>query len=233
MLDYLVLETNELAPLTINAINQHDPGATIRCVPAGKSFVGTALKHSTRLTMVLKSGVVWRGSFSDVPEVAKNYALCASEYAVFANNDKLNHIYALKGSPLALGIKDLSIFVINPELWNDVPETDKGVLKNKRTLNMPRYMNHREDELVADGLASHDCLYYGVLGVNSLALNYVNCLRTRSASVSETLAYLFDHLLPYVNGLDKDDIHFIKKAADKTRSRVGKFRDGLVEINGV
>ena len=233
MLDYLVLETNELAALTINAINQHDPGATIRCVPTGESFVGTALKHSTKLTMVLKSGVVWRGSSSDIPDVAINYPLCASEYAVFADNDKLSHIYQLKGSPLALGMKDLSIFLINPELWDDIPETDKGILKDKRILNMPRYMNHREDELVSDGLAAHDCLYYGVLGLNSLALNYVTCLRNRTASVTETLAYPFDHLTPYVNGLDKNDIHFIRKVADKTQSRVGRLRDGLAKINGV
>lgn len=233
MLDYVVLETNELAPLTINALNQHDPGATITCVPAGESFIGTALQHSTRTTMVLKSGVVWRGSSSDVPEVASNYALCASEYAVFMDNWDQNHIYELKGSRLAYGIKDLSIFIINPDLWDYVPETDKGVLRDKRILKMPRYMNHSEDELVADGLPAHQCLYYGVLGVNSLALNYVDCLCDRSASVTETMAYLFDHLTPYVNGLDKNDIHFITKAADKTRSRVSKLRDGLAEINGV
>ncbi|MEC8230560.1 MAG: hypothetical protein VX061_03870 [Pseudomonadota bacterium] len=233
MLDYVVIETNALAALTINAINEHDPGAKVTCVPRGKSFIGTALQHSTQTTMVLKSGVVWRGSSSDVPEVANNYALCASEYAVFADNNNLNHIYALKDSPLALGIKDLSIFIINPELWDSIPETDSGALKDKRTLNMPRYMNHSEDELIADGLPAHECLYYGVLGVNSLALNYVDCLRNRSASVTETIGYLFDHLTPYVNGLDNNDIYFIKKVADKTCARVAKMRDGLAKINGV
>ena len=233
MLDYLVLETNELSALTVNSIRQHDPSADIRCVPAEESFVGTALRHSNRLTMVLKSGVVWRGSSSDIPEPVQNYALCASEYAVFADNDNLSHIYELKGSPLAGGMKDLSIFIINPDLWDEVPDTDKGVLQGKRLLKMPRYMNHREDELVTEGLPAHNCLYYGVLGINSLALNYVNCLLNKSASVTETLAYVFDHLEPYVNGLDKNDIHFIRKVADKTRSRVGTLRDGLAEINGV
>ena len=94
-------------------------------------------------------------------------------------------------------------------------------------------MNHSEDELVADGLPAHQCLYYGVLGVNSLALNYVDCLRNRSASVTETIGYLFDHLTTYVNGLDNNDIYFIKKVADKTRTRVSKVRDGLAKINGV
>ena len=233
MLDYLVLETNELSALTINSITQHDPGANIRCVPVGESFVGTALKHSDRLTMVLKSGVVWRGSSADIPKSAKDYAVCVSEYAVFADNDKVNHIYELKGSPLALGIKDLSIFIINPEMWNEIPETDKGVLQGKRLLTMPRYMNHREDELIVEGLPAHDCLYYGVLGTSALTLNYVNCLLTKSASVTETIGYVFDHLKPYVNGLDKSDIYFIKKIANKTRSRVGVLRDGLAEINGV
>jgi hypothetical protein len=183
--------------------------------------------------MVLKSGVVWRGSSGDIPEVARNYPLCASEYAVFADNDNLHHIYELKGSPLAEGVKDLSIFIINPDLWGEVPDTDKGVLQGKRLLKMPRYMNHREDELVTEGLPAHNCLYYGVLGVNSLTLNYVNCLLNKSASVTETLAYVFDHLEPYVNGLDKNDIHFIRKVADRTQSRVGRLRDGLAKINGV
>ena len=31
MLDYVVIETNALAALTINAINEHDPGAKITC----------------------------------------------------------------------------------------------------------------------------------------------------------------------------------------------------------
>ena len=233
MLDYLVLETNGLSALTVNSITKHDPGANIRCVPAEESFVGTALRHSNRLTMVLKSGVVWRGSSSDIPEPVQNYALCAGEYGVFVDNDKVSHIYELKGSPVTLGIKDLSIFIINPDMWDKVPDTDKGVLQGKRLLKMPRYMNHREDELVNEGLPAHDCLYYGVLGINSLALNYVNCLLNKSASVTETMAYVFDHLEPYVNGLDKTDIHFIRKVADKTRSRVGTLRDGLAKINGV
>ena len=233
MLDYLIIETNPLAALTVNSISKSDPSAKIKCVPRGSSFIGTALEHATQTTMVLKSGVVWRGSSKDIPEPASNYALCASEYAVFADNDDLSHIYSLKGSPLALGIKDLSIFIINPALWDEAPNSDAGALKNKRILNMPRYMNHSEDELVADGLPAHQCLYYGVLGVNSLALNYVDCLQNKSASVSETMAYLFDHLAPHVDGLDANDIHFIEKTADKTRARVGKLRDGFAQINGV
>ena len=57
-------------------------------------------------------------------------------------------------------------------------------------------------------------------------------LRNRSASVTETIGYLFDHLTPYVNGLDNNDIYFIKKVADKTRARVAKMRDSLAKING-
>lgn len=233
MLDYLVIETNALAALTVNAIAQHDPSAKVKCVPRGKSFIGTALEHATQTTMVLKSGVVWRGSAADIPEPAHNYALSASEYAVFADNDDLGHIYEMKGSPLAGGIKDLSIFLINPVHWDTIPDKDAGAVKDKRTLKMPRYMNHAEDELVADGLPAHQCLYYGVLGVNALALNYVGCLQNRSATVTETMAYLFDHLTPYVDGLDANDAYFINKTANMTRARVAKLRDGFAKINGV
>ena len=107
MLDYVVIETNALAALTINAINEHDPVLNnVYCAVHRLLVLLYNIVHRLRW---LKSGVVWRGSSSDVPEVANNYALCASEYAVFADNDNLNHIYALKDSPLALGIKDLSI----------------------------------------------------------------------------------------------------------------------------
>ena len=67
-----------------------------------------ALQHSTDYDG-LKSGVVWRGSSSDVPEVVNNM-LCVLASMQFADNDNLNHIYALKDSPLALGIKDLHIY---------------------------------------------------------------------------------------------------------------------------
>ena len=44
MIDYLVLETNSLAGATVDSINIHDVGASIKVVEPGDSFIGTAVK---------------------------------------------------------------------------------------------------------------------------------------------------------------------------------------------
>lgn len=233
MIDYLVLETNTLAGATVDSIQMHDVGSSIKVVEPGDSFIGTAVQHATSQTLVLKSGVIWQGCSDDIPVAAKNYPICVSEYAVFADHPKLDHTYELLKSPLALGNKDLSIFIINPEHWKIAPETDKGVISKVKSLNMPRYMNHKDDVLIKEAIPPHDALYYGVLGTSALTLNYVSTILSRDVTANETFAYLFDEVAKYTNGLDAADKEFIRELGEKTRSRVSRLRDGLAKLNGL
>lgn len=233
MIDYLVLETNSLTGATVDSIQMHDIGSSIKVVQPGDSFIGTALRNATSQTLVLKSGVIWQGCSDDIPAVAKNYPICISEYGVFTDHPKLEHTYELLKSPIARGNKDLSIFVINPEHWKVIPETDEGVLSKVKSLTMPRYMNHKDDELIKEAIPPHDALYYGVLGTAALTLNYVSTILSRNVNANETFAYLFDEVAKYTNGLDTADKAFITELGEKTRSRVASLRDGLAKINGL
>lgn len=233
MAQYLVLETNRLAALTYNSIFRHDPDAVVKTVTPDDSFVGTALRYCNEQTIVLKSGVVWRGSQAEVPDIAYNYPICVSEWGVFTDHPRLDHSYGLVNMDVTRGNKDLSVFIINPRFWIKTPETDKGLLGKVKKLNMPRYMNHKDDPLVFDVIPPQQALFYGILGTSAVALNYVSTLLRGNVGVNETVAYLFDHIQPYSAGLDQGDVDAINILADKTRSRVGKLRDGLAEINGV
>lgn len=233
MARYLVLETNRLAALTYNSIRQHDDQAVITTATPGGSFIGTALENCNEQTIVLKSGVVWRGAHDEVPEMTLNYPICASEWGVFTDHPTLDHSYGLIDMEVNCGNKDLSVFIINPRFWINIPKKDAGVLAKVKKLRIPRYMNHKEDVLVAEVIPPQQALYYGVLGTSAIGLNYVGTLLRGDVKVNETVAYLFDHLEPYTAGLDQADVDAITILANKTRSRVGKLRDGLAEINGV
>ena len=233
MIDYLVLETNSLAGATVDSINMHDVGASIKVVEPGDSFIGTAVKNATSQTLVLKSGVIWQGCSDDIPAVTKNYAISVSKYGVFFGHPKLSHTYDLVKSSTTEDQKRLVGFVINPEHWKIAPETDSGVLNKVKSLCMPRYMNHKDDELLREAIPAHDALYYGVLGTTALTLNYVSTILRKDVSANETFAYLFDEVAKYTNGLDTADKTFITELGEKTRSRVACLRDGLAKINGL
>lgn len=235
MSNYLVLQGNTYTDMTVASIKAHDPDATIKCVNPGPSVIGTALQHCNEPTLVLKSGILFRGSFSDLPmDFVERNALCVSEFFVFFNHPTVSHHYGLLGSDNAAGnIADLSTFIINPRHWIKTPTTDKGILDGVKKSWMPRYMNHKSDVLVSSSLAMHDCMYYGMLGVSALVLNYLKCLETRSATIEETVAYPFDHFLPFVNMLEREDRIFLEEAARKTKARIGAFRDGMAKMNGL
>lgn len=231
MIDYLILETNELTAITVNSIKAHDATASIKVITPEESFVGTALKHSSSSTLVLKSGVVWRGTSADIPKQAKDYPICVSEYGVFTDNTKLEHTYDLLGLDITRGHKDLSVFIINPQFWKVIPETDIGLMSKIRKLNMPRYMNHKDDPLFTEAIPPHDALYYSVLGTSALTLNYVSTILKGEATANETFAYLFDEVAKYTNGLDVSNKDLINELGEKTKKRIGKLRLGLAKIN--
>ena len=233
-MEFVIIEFNDLTPLSVNSIKEFNPEAKITVVPVGASAVASALSVIKDKALVMKSGVVFRGTERDIPlDKMNNYPIAISELAVFADHPDCEHIYEMMNSSLAGGVYDLSIFLLNPKLWDAPPKADTGFLKDMKRLKMPRYMNHREDIAVGKGIPAHICLQYGALGLSALTLNYVECIMKKEANVGETMAYLFDGLEPYVGGLDQESSLFIQGAADKTRQRVGKIRDAYANMQGV
>lgn len=236
MAHYLILENNDFTPLTLNSIRAHDDSAAIKVMPApapGASWVGASLEQCSEQTVVLKSGVVWRGDDTSIPEKSIKYPLCIAETGVYSDSYDLAHTYDLIGSNITAGMKDMSVFIISPKLWVNIPETDVGLMKKVKKARMPRYMNHKEDPCFKEAIAPHQALYYNVLGLSAVANNYVGCLKAGEATVTETIAYPFDILMDYTEGLGYQEKAVVEKLGHKTLSRVGVLRNGLAKMNGV
>lgn len=235
MANYVVVETNSLSALTVDSIKTHDSDAVIKQVSLDNGFIPAGLNATNEPSLVLGSGVVFRGDWSKLPTNRMlQYPICVSEIGVFFQHERVEETYKLVKSPTTAGNIDLSVHFINPKLWRRIPDKDTGVLPNlTKKLTMPRFMNHKTDELVKDALQIQQCLYYGVLGLPAYVLNYVPCLEADKVSVTETMAYCFDHLERYSNGLDTKDKERVLEYSDKTRKRWAKFRDGLGRVNGL
>ena len=234
MLKILILKTNELDRLTINSIEKNMPEATYEVVKCeNQKKIRTALEHSKGKTpmLVVTSGLVLDVQDFDIPQsdILSRYAICCSRAGVYVDHGYRNNYKTIK-KILHKGHIDLSIFVINPGLWNEIPESDTGALKDKKILYMPRYMNHKTDVQVNDALSAYPCLQYGALGLSAAVYNYVDNIASGEATVAESYAYCFDKLVDYTEGLDEVYINNINKLAKKTQ-RISKFRDAYNNIN--
>ena len=74
-------------------------------------------------------------------------------------------------APMYSNLKDigshaavLSVTIINPSLWDDIPETDSNVLNKMKDCVYPDGMNHKTDPLNASVVCGKDALVYGMLG---------------------------------------------------------------------
>lgn len=234
MYNFVVLETNSLAPLTINSILRHMPDAIINRVQPGDSMIGAALSATNLPSFVLRSGVVFRATLSQIPvsRLHRN-PIAITDQCVFKDHPTLENGYSMMDSSLVPNTADLSVFHIVPQLWKRTPERDTGVLANSRKMWMPRYMNHKTDVLVEGFINAKEALFYGALGVPALVLNYVPNLVSGEANPSEQSAYCFDHLAPYMSGLDRSDRDRIQILVEKTTTRYAKMRDAFANLSGL
>ena len=146
-LKLLILETNNLTRLTTNSIEANMTGYEYKVVKPGDSKIGTALKNIDDVTLVVQSGLVLNIKEGDLPsrEKLKKYHLAVSREAVYADHPSIGKHYELTSRRMHRGMIDLSLFIINPAMWDDIPESDTGLLSKSKLLHMPRYMNHRND----------------------------------------------------------------------------------------
>jgi len=229
----VIYEENDLTPLTVNSIKANMPDWTYKVVPVEDSKIGLALKNINDTSLVVKSGVVLKVKEGDLPskERLKNYHMALSRFYVFHDHFRLHASYETKlGKPINPNIVDMSVFIINPNMWSDVPKKDVGIFADKKKLYMPRYMNHRNDMLMEECLSARDCNTYGILAEDACALNYVGIILKGYINMSERFSYPFDEINKYTEGLNEKYKQTINKFATMTQGRYDKFRKALHKI---
>lgn len=236
-LKILILEVNNLTKLTINSIKKNIPGAEYKVVRKDKikdSNIGAALTHADGITLVVQSGLVLELKDGDLPDIEKlkNYHICVSREGVFTDHKRLKQHYKYVARHITEGVVDLSIFIINPDMWDDIPEKDQGVLHDKKKMFIPRYMNHKDDILFQeDSTAAIDAFYYGVVGEQASVFNYNKCIHKKDINILEVYGYCFDKLLPYLRGVPRKEKNRIKFLADKTITKIKNTRRKIHELN--
>ena len=230
-LSVLILEDNNLIDLTVNSLHKNMPNTPYTVVPCTPGNVfPTTFNNITGTTLVLKSGLVVNREVK-IPKKAVDYALCVSRRGVYIDDSRLKHHYPLIDKNMHKGLIDLSVFIVNPENWDSIPTSDRGVLRDKKLLFMSRLMNHKDDILFAENsTAAIDAVHYGVEGEKAFIYNYVNCIQKNNINVLETFAYHFEKLLPYLSGVPKKERSRIEYLADKTNTRMSKMRHKLSEV---
>jgi len=232
-LKILILETNNLTRLTTNSIEANMTGYDYKVVEPGESKIGTALRNTDDITLVVKSGLVLNIKEGDLPtkEKLEKYHLAVSREAVYADHPSIKKHYELTSKRMHRGMIDLSLFIINPKKWDRIPKSDRGLLSKSKLLFMPRYMNHRNDIIFEEEtINASDALTYGVLGEQACIYNYIGVLDDKDISVMETYAYCFDKLLPYTEGLPKEEKEIVECLGNKTKKRISRLRRRLHNV---
>jgi len=224
--EVLVVECNKLASLTVNSVKANMPDWDYKVVPYDEGFIPTALKNLTKTALVVKSGVILNVRDGDMPswELLGEYDICLGRAGVFSDHPKDSQAYGLIGSKIGRNHLDLSVFIINPARWADIPASDAGVLQTAKRLRMPRHMNHKSDALVANVLSGKLAMDYGMLAENASIYNYVDVFEKGSANGNEMFAYALEKAFPFA-----DELPTVKKLAERTLTRAAKLRVGLAK----
>lgn len=227
-----ILDTGEFTGLTEQSIKVNLPDAEywVHMADSSKSLLENAyLAAEGELTLVVLGGIVLELTTADIPpvDVLKQYHLAAPRSAVFSDHGTLGRFYSYVEGEYHKKLADLSICIINPEMWGDTP-TFK--LSDKRILAMPRYMDHKTDILVTNGISPYQALKYGMLGEQAAVFNYLPLLTSGEATPIERYAYNLNKLRKYTDLLSDE-----AKAKIETiigpESIVG-MRDKLAETLG-
>lgn len=226
----LVLDRNDLTGLTLSSIQSALPDADVKVASFDGGYIRTALKNCNDITLVVESGVMLNTSRFDVPgdDVLSRYQLAVSRAHVFADHPHHVNLYGLMGITPDKSLIDLTVFLINPSTWSDMPISDREAVSRARKLYMPRYMNHRSDPVVPEAMGAWPALQYGMLGMQAVVNNYIPQFLSGTASPAEMYGYCMDYALSHLEALSghtKDRVHAL---ARKTQIAAARLRSGLV-----
>lgn len=221
-LNVLIID-NQYAGITEQSLLEHFPGIDYWIVGcSNKGVIRTALENcGDKITLVLMGGVVVELREGDLPSIEElsKVHLCAATSGVFMGdkrNEKFYEYVDLSSPPDAI---DLNVFIINPKKWKKWPKKDAGALRKKRVTLMPRYMNHKHDDLIDTCVSPFSALEYGMYGLHCAIYNYVHLFDRDKLSVIERYAYRLDRVVEYLD-----------KVSDEVRDRIsGLYRGGYTD----
>ena len=202
----ILIRKNAWSNITVDSIKHNMPDwepVLVDRDPAG--VIATALNNADGITMCVRGGVVLDIKEKDIPsdEKLSEFHISLAKRGVYVDNPKHDQIYNLAGANITHGTWDLDVIIVNPGMWDAVPEEDAGSLRDKKILKMPRYMNHRVDRIAERVLPASELARYGILGHQASVLNYISVLDHGLYGAAK-YAYALDRVKPFINNLDAD-----------------------------
>jgi len=226
----LILEENDLAAMTLASIKAYAPKskvAVVSCDGEG-SRIRTALQCTNKVTLCVQSGVILQSGIIYMPPMARlsSYSITISRAHVFIDHPRQSHIYGLMGLEAHKGVMDTSVFFINPERWPETPLVDRGAMRDKKKLVMPRYMNHKADAAL-EAVSAWGALQYGMLGHGAGILNYTQHYLRGYATPNEMYGYPLELALPFIDDLQPTMKDRVWRLGSKAKTVGALLRTGL------
>jgi len=202
----ILIRENAWSAITVDSIKANMPDwepVLVKRDAAG--VVATALNNADGITMCVRGGIVLDIKDEDLPpdDRFSGFHISLAKRGVYVDNPNHDQIYNLAGANITHGTWDLDVIIVNPDMWDAVPEQDAGSLRGKKILKMPRYMNHRVDRVAERVVPASELARYGVLGHEASVLNYVGVL-THGLYGAARYAYALDRVSPFINNLSEE-----------------------------
>ena len=151
----ILVRENAWSAITVDSIKANMPDwepVLVKRESAG--VVATALNNADGITMCVRGGIVLDIQEDDLPsdEKLSAFHISLAKRGVYVDNPKHDQIYNLAGANITHGTWDLDVIIINPAMWDDVPEED-AVLAGQEDIEDASLYEYRVDR-VAKGFAS-------------------------------------------------------------------------------
>jgi len=228
----ILIRENAWSAITVDSIKANMPDWEPVLVKRGPSgVIATALDNADGITMCVRGGVVLDIKDEDLPpdDRLSGFHISLSKRGVYVDNPNHDQIYNIAGANITHGTWDLDVIIVNPAMWDAVPEQDAGSLRDKKILKMPRYMNHRVDRVAERVIAASELAKYGVLGHQASVLNYVGVL-THGLYGAARYAYAMDRVAPFISNLSEEKRAQAEAYIGKCATQ-SKFIKALAETN--
>lgn len=191
-----------------------------------------AKQTDEKIFLVVSAGVVLNLKENSLPplKLLKKNHMIVSRKGLFFNN-LYGSLYEKEKTGINQNIIDTSVFIINTEKFDFIPESDSGFLSKITIKDLPLYMNHKGDPLIKEVLSVRHLFKHGITGENAHIFNYVDYILKGECTVSESYALCFEKLLPYIDNLaDRYKNNIRKITRNIKQSRIDTFRKKYYEI---
>lgn len=202
----LILENKDnLSSLTINSIKNNCPGWDYQVLQIEGGRVPTVLNYAKEnlqgIYLVVNCGVILKLNKDSLPptQLLEKHHMIVDKLGVYFGSSLYEEYYKKEKINYSSNLLDLSVFIINTEKFDFIPETDAGFMSKISTRYLPRYMNHKYDPLMDEIVNARHLFKYGVEGEKACVHNYVPLILKGDIPVSLTYSLCFEKLLQHVN----------------------------------